>query len=158
MKSTESIIAIYDQYAAAEEFTAQLVNYMNKPALQRGATWLLKHHLEITGNTLAPPLNDRVYAHVSTLDHWEAKLHILQCMSQLPISNKCVSKVETFLRNCLANKAKFVRAWAYSGFHLLATQHPQFQQEAELLFDQALQHETAGSVKVRVRRAIKLGF
>jgi len=157
-RSTDAIAAIYKQYAAGEEFFAQVVNLMGEEPLQRGTTWLLKHHLEQSGLVPAKNLIEMVYNDVDALDHWETKLHVLQIMSYLPVPEKQLAKVEAFVRECLVSEKKFVRAWAYSGFFQLASQYKQFRQEQKALFEYAMENETAGSVQSRIRRLIKQGF
>jgi hypothetical protein len=59
-----------------------------------------------------------------------------------------------FLRTCLADENKFVRAWAYNGFYLLSQQYPEYQQETEQFFAMAMRDEAA-SVKARIRNILK---
>ena len=92
------------------------------------------------------------------LDVWESKLHLLQCMAYLPVPKSQLPSVESFIRTNLTSDNKFVRAWAYSGFYQLARQVPTLQAEASALFHHALDTETAGSVRSRINRVIKLGF
>lgn len=158
LKSAAAIGSIYADHAGEGGFLGQVVDLIDDPDLERGATWLLKHHFDVGGE----PLNDRLVrstlAAVQGLDHWEAKLHILQIMSRLPVAEDQLDDVEAFVDECLSGDKKFVRAWAYSAFRDLAVQHPHLRGEATRLLDQALENETAGSVLSRVRRCISQGF
>ena len=158
MKSADAIAGIYGRYAKDPAFPGQIVAFMGKVPLQRGTTWLLKHHLEKSGDGVDDNLAEAIYEHAKQLEHWESKLHILQCMSRLPIPNTRVATVEAFLHKCLEDEAKFVRAWAYSGFRELAAQYPKFTMSVTQLLEHALKTETAGSIQARLRRVIKQGF
>ena len=88
------------------------------------------------------------------LEHWESKLHLLQSMPYMPIEKPVKQPVEFFLRNCLVDNVKFVRAWSYNSFHLLALQYPEYQAEVDKFFEMAMCDEVA-SVKARIRNILK---
>ncbi len=69
----------------------------------------------------------------------------------MPISQNHKDEIEKFLRECLGNEKKFVRAWAYNGFQILAEQFSEYKEEVSKLFEQALREE-ATSVKARIRQ------
>lgn len=152
-KSTDTISSIYNQYVNSKVFIPTLVTLTKSTQLQKGATWLLKKYCE---NALKLSDNHivEIYQNTCSLTSWEAKLHILQCISYMPIKHVSVKAVEIFLRQCLSERNKFVRAWAYHGFYELATQHPTFQQEVKAFFEMALRDEPA-SVKARIRNILK---
>ena len=152
-KSADDITAIYFDYFGAPDFTNIIINLIEDVETQNGATWLLKKHLEL-GETLTKPQVKQIYDSLLKLNHWEAKLHVLQSMSYLPISIKQKNSVESFLRTCLTDKNKFVRAWTYNGFYELARQHPEYQDEVDAMLAEALQKEAA-SVKARIRNILK---
>ena len=158
MKSAGDIQLIYENYANTPKFVDQIALLLAVPSMQRGASWLLKRHVADNGNSLEKHQHLAIYQTVDLLEHWETKLHILQCMAYLPVPLECRNNVEKYVRDCLSAERKFVRAWAYSGFHSLAVQFPELQDEAVLLLNTALKQESAGSVKSRINRAIKLGF
>ena len=157
-KSKNAITRVYKKHNGKANFLVDVIALIADEPMQVGATWLLKHYFDEGGPPLESPSAAAVYSKVDSLVHWEAKLHVLQCMEHLPISKDQVKPVEKLLRLCLAGEAKFVRAWAYSGFHELARQHPEFQPEASRILAVALETETAGSVLARVRRKIQQGF
>jgi hypothetical protein len=100
---------------------------------------------------------DEVFKSLAKLNSWQSKLHLLQCVSYFKVSKSNRKKLELFLRDCLASSNKFVRAWAYNGFYLLAMQHPQYKEETQSFFKMALRDEAA-SVKARIRNIMKQGF
>ena len=94
---------------------------------------------------------------LQSLEHWESRLHVLQSIPYMPIPGTHKKKVETFLRECLVDDVKFVKAWAYSGFYELAVQYPEYQDEAEQFFEMAMRDQPA-SVRSRIRNIMKKGF
>ena len=152
-KSADDITAIYFDYCETPDFTNTIINLMQDTDLQNGAAWLLKKHLEL-GETLTTSQVEKIYTFLTKLSHWEAQLHILQSIPYLPISTKQKNFVEFFLRTCLTDKNKFVRAWTYNGFHELASQYPEYQNEVDAMLAEALQKEAA-SVKARIRNILK---
>jgi hypothetical protein len=157
-KSRQAISDIYYRYHEGENFLPQLVGLIDRPELQRGATWLLKHHLQTTAIALDGDLVSVLYGNINKLANWESKLHILQAMAFLPVAGKYRKAVEYFIRDCLAAENNFVRAWAFNGFYQLAIDFPQYQPEAKKLFDHALTNEPAPSVKARIGNLLKKGF
>jgi hypothetical protein len=87
------------------------------------------------------------------LESWGSKLHLLQCLPHLAIDERAKPALESFLRDSMGSDNKFVRAWAYNGFHVLALQYPQYRAEAKRLLGRALKSEAA-SVKARIRRIL----
>lgn len=152
-KSADSIGQLYDQSCHEPGFTSSLIKIINKPSVQKGATWLLKKHLE-TGELLSESEVDNLYKALPKLEHWETKLHVLQIMPYTLIEKKHIATVEPFLRECLNDKNKFVRAWAYNGFNELASNNKSYQKEVDQLLETALVEE-APSVKARIRNIIK---
>lgn len=152
-KSTDDIQLIYSHYYHKPSFVSEILLLIKQVLYQKGATWLLKKYLEDEGHLTHQEMGS-VYRSLPELEFWEAKLHILQCMPLIPIQKSKVKAVESFLRDCLADQNKFVRAWAYNGFYLLANQYPEYQSEIDQLLDQAMRNEAA-SVKARIRNILK---
>ncbi len=155
-KAVAYIENVYEQFGKDIHFVDKLVTFMEQVALQKGASWLLKKHLESGGRVSAQSIAP-TYQALPQLVHWETKLHILQCLPFIPIGEEKKDVVEQFLRDCLQEKNKFVRAWAYNGFYELAKQYPSYQEEVLALLQLGLEEEAA-SVKVRIRKALKAGF
>ena len=148
-KSKETITAIYERFENESAFAPTLVRLSGQSELERGATWLLKRYLE-SGGTLSAKDVSQLLSALPASEDWEAKLHILQCLTLLRIADKDRTTVEAFVREGLDSDNKFVRAWAYSGFYELARQFRDYRDEAEQLLENAMSRE-APSVKARIR-------
>ena len=148
-KSSSDIGGIYDRHKDHHGFTAKLIELSQKAEHQTAATWLLKRHLESDGKLAANEIK-KLFKTLPTLESWESKLHVLQCIPFMPIGRSQKKGVEAFLRLCLSDSNKFVRAWAYNGFYELACQHSEYKEEAKLFFKMAMKDE-APSVKARIR-------
>ncbi|MCP4400146.1 MAG: hypothetical protein GY801_22915 [bacterium] len=74
----------------------------------------------------------------------------------MPIEKSHANGVCAFLKACLVDRHKFVKAWAYNGLYELATQHREYTEETQQLFDMAMRDE-ATSVKARIRNIMKKG-
>jgi hypothetical protein len=157
-KATDPIAAVYARHHADETFVADVIALFGDPEYARGATWLLKHHLEGGGVAVPAVPTRRIFAQLDALAHWEAKLHVLQCLSFLTIAARDAPKVARFVEACRDDDATFVRAWAYTGLHELAVQHSAYRDDARAVLDAAMKTTQPASVKVRIRRALAAGF
>lgn len=145
--------AVYDRRSEEPALGTELVSLLADPQLQKPASWMLRRHLE-AGHALSVAQAKPLFRALSGLQDWETRLQVLQSLSYLPIGKREVKPLEAFLRDCLESENKFVRAWAYHGFHELALQHAQFQAEVDRLLERALEDEAA-SIKARVRNILK---
>lgn len=148
-KSRATIKAVYRRFAGDPAFASMLVGLLHQRELERGATWLLKRHLE-TGSALSADDVSQLCGALPGIEDWEAKLHVLQSLTYFEIDRATKTTVEAFVRECLDADNKFVRAWAYSGFYELAEQFAEYRDEAARLLDTAMSNE-APSVKARIR-------
>jgi len=155
-KSADDIRAIHNQYRGDKNYIIQLTEIISNKELRTGATWLLKVAFE-SGAVMSKEDAHRIIDNLGELDFWQQKLHILQIFEFIPIGVEQKSSVERFLRVCLSDDNKLVRAWAYSGFYYLARQHQEFRKEAMQFFEMALRDEAA-SVKARVNKLRQIGF
>ena len=155
-KSSGDIGAIYARYANEDCFVENLVELYGRKNLEKGVTWLLKCHLE-KKHSLSTDTIAVIYRFALKLESWEAKLHVLQSMSYMPVGETEKNSVEFFLRNCLMDTNKFVRAWAYNGFYEISFQYPEFKDETKKFLEMAMKDE-APSVKARIRNIMKSGF
>ena len=152
-KSAKDIAEIYKQHCHDKAFKSNILMLIANPRTQKGSTWLLKHHLENNIGLDDQELNE-LYNKLDILEYWESKLHILQSLPFLIIPETHKKTLERFLRACLVENNKFVRAWAYNGFYELATQYPEYTQETKAFFEMAMRDE-APSVKARIRNILK---
>ena len=152
-KSADYIAAIFSSHHKQPKFVDTLIKLAEITSYQKGATWLLKAWLE-DGNKLNKNQVKKIYRHLENLEHWEARLHMLQCLPFMPIGEDEKKSVEAYLRTTLTDSNKFVRAWTYNGFYELAKEHPEFRNETKQFFEMAMKDESA-SVKARIRNLLK---
>jgi hypothetical protein len=155
-KSALDIQAIYDSYHTQSNFAETIIKLSLTGTHEKGATWLLKLWLE-SGNMLAKSQISKIYKSLKQLEHWEAKLHVLQAIPFMAIDDTNKNNVYNFLRTNLTDQNKFVRAWSYNGFHELSRQHPEYLEETQQYFEMAMRDE-APSVKARIRNIMKKGL
>jgi len=151
-KDTDFLRDIYDQYSCEKDFLKQLVSYLVHLETESAASWLIKNYY--AKNDELSEFSNKIYQSLQTLEHWDAQLHILQIVDKLPISSKMKKTVEITLRKLLVSENKFVRAWSYNGFFILATEHQEYREEVDSFLRMGLEDEPA-SVKARIRNIVK---
>ena len=129
-KSTAALQSIYRRHCADEDFVATTLVLVADVNLQRAATWMLKRHQEL-GNPLSARECRSILGSLSVQQDWESKLHLLQCLPYLSIADEDRVGIEQFLDACVRSDKKFVRAWAYSGYHELALRFPQYREAVD---------------------------
>ena len=152
-KSATALQSAYERYRDEEDFLATVLEHLADVEKQRAATWLLKRHLE-AGYSLSPEGSLAVLRVLSDQEHWESKLHILQCLPHLDIPEDESPGLEQFLESCLENENKFLRAWAYNGFNELPLRFPRYREEVNHMLARAGDSEAA-SVRARIRNILK---
>ncbi len=125
-KSVAWLEEIYDQYERYPQFPSLLIEEFGKEETATQASWLLKRYLEVKG-ALSQELSRAVFSNLEKSKYWEEKLHILQCFQYLNMREADRNQLVSFIENCLLEKNKFVRAWAYNGYFLLAQIYPDMQ-------------------------------
>ena len=152
-RSAAVLQSTYERHSDEEGFVATILAHISDVESQRVATWLLKKHLEM-GNSLSVAACRAVFRGLSVQEHWEAKLHILQCLPYLDIPEDDIAGLEQFLDACLEGERKFVRAWAYNGFNELALRFPRYREKVDGMLARAGESESA-SVRARIRNIRK---
>ena len=152
-KSTAVLQSIYERHSAEEDFVATVLAHVADVESQRAATWLLKKHLE-AGNSLSAADCRTVMGALSDQDHWESKLHVLQCLPYLELREDDCAGLENFLDACIRSEKKFVRAWAYNGFNELSIRFPRYREQVDGMLARAADSEAA-SVRARIRNILK---
>jgi len=152
-KSAALLQSAYERHSAEEGFVTTIVAHTSDVESQRAATWLLKRHLE-AGNSLSVAGCRAVLGRLSVQEHWESKLHILQCLPHMDIPEDEIAGLEQFLDACLESRRKFVRAWAYNGFNELALRFPRYREKVDGMLARAGESESA-SVRARIRNILK---
>ena len=150
---TEYLIQLYrENYLNPVFFDDLATIYVKEKDLQKTTTWLIKHHYD-NGHILPDSLTEKLLAVCKDVENWEAKLHLLQLLSKFKLTKKSIITVEDFVRKCLADDNKFVRAWAYHGLYELTKYIPEMKLEVELLCQRAMETESA-AIKSKVRKII----
>ncbi len=155
-KAVDVIAAVYKEHETSPDFVEDLLKLMANPAHQVGVTWLLKHYLE-NDRTFTTREANAFYRSVAELESWASRLHVLQSIPNLTIAASSKKRVERFVRKCLVDEVKFVRAWAYYALYVLACQYPEYRTEALQILKMGQRDEPA-SVQVRIRKALEQGF
>lgn len=91
-----------------------------------------------------------IFDSLTELKHWESRLHICQMLSYVRIPRGSAARVIYFLEQCLSEKNKFLRAWAYNGLYELAGQHPQYREYFSELLELG-KREKSAAVRARIR-------
>lgn len=154
--SSDDLVAIYNRYKDDCIFVSQTVKLLKQDSTQQGALWLLKRYFE-NGGEIGCEQVAVIYKLLPLINQWQTKLLILQCMRYMKIGINEQKLVENFLRSCLNDNNKFLRAWAYNGFYEISTQFPEYKQETKQFFEMAMRDEVP-SVKARIRNIVKNGF
>jgi hypothetical protein len=153
-KSTLPLKQIYEADCNKPDFASILVALLSEQDFQRGASWLLKHHVD-TGHDINPANARTCYHSLDQLTHWDAQLHVLQTMHAMPVGADQKHAVQDFLEQCVNSRRTLIRAWAYTGFVVLAGQFKEYCSETRALLLRAEAQETAGSIRVRIRRGLE---
>ncbi len=144
---------IYDANCKRTNFASTLAALLSEQDYQRGASWLLKHHID-NGHVMDRDDAQTCYTSLDKLTHWDTHLHILQIMHALAIDTADKETVHSFLTKNVTSKRTLIRAWSYTGFVILARQYEEYRAETHTLLKRAKEVETAGSIKVRIRRGL----
>jgi hypothetical protein len=148
----ERLVRISEDWRPNPELLQHLVRFAESGDghSQVGATWLLKRYQE-TGAQFPEPLVARLLELLKTVDRWESRMHLLQMLPGLLIPNSCADQLKQSLLGWTLERNLFVRSWAYSGLHRLASLYPKFRAQIMPLLERAKTEESA-SVRARLRQ------
>lgn len=152
-KSKQYILDLYNACVTQPAFFEDLTDICIKyPDLQVACTWLIKYHYD-NKYQLPQTLTESLLDSAESLIDWQAKLHLLQLIPHFKLTESSVIKVDDFSRQCLKDRNKFVRAWAFSALYEVFKYIPEIKNELQYLCEMALETESA-AVKVRARRTL----
>lgn len=154
--SADELTGVYQHFSDLKHFEKHLVACLVENDSHRAASWVLKHHLE-QGFLLSDKHTKTVLLAYLDMEHWEARLHILQSIGFLMIPDALTNALYSQLRHQLSDKNKFIRAWTYNALHELAQQQADFQNDVNELLKIAMKEE-APSVTARIRKILKTGL
>ncbi|MEM8704414.1 MAG: hypothetical protein AAGF82_21545 [Pseudomonadota bacterium] len=153
-KATKPLKTAFTTFRTWPDLVDQLIDLSEHQSCERGATWLLKHAFEHGEPVLSRERSTRHLASLSSFSHWETRLHLLQYLEHLTIPDEAEASLEAFILDALEAENRFLRAWAYYGLALHADRFPDGKQKTIERLEKAMVQETAGSVKVRIRKAL----
>lgn len=154
-KTTGPLKSAYETLRRQPDFVDHLIDLSEHPDCERGATWLLKHAFDQGEPELSGERSKRHLAGMSGFGHWETRLHFLQYLEHLTIPDEAEATLQAFILDAVEAENRFLRAWAYYGLALHGERFPAHRREAADRLDKAMTQETAGSVKVRIRKALE---
>lgn len=154
-KATEPLKTAYETCCTQPDFVDHLIDLSEHKSSQRGATWLLKYAFQHGEAKLSRAQCARHLASIAAFSHWETRLHFLQYLEHLTIPDEAGAALQAFILDALGAENRFLRAWAYFGLALHAERFPDHEREAIDRLNGAMARETAGSVKVRIRKALE---
>lgn len=161
-KNTDILSEWYARNKDTSGVVDQLISHLTDIPCQEAASWLLKYHIEQQpkkqrNSTLSKAQMAQIFSALNAFKSWQTQLHFLQILPYLEIPQEHCPSLEYFVRQHISGNNKFVKAWAYNGFYLLACQYPEYQAEV-LSFLQMAMEDEAPSIKARVRKALAQGF
>jgi len=117
--------------------------------IRTGATWLLKNWAG-NGVELTAQQTRALLATLPDLVNWEARLHLCQMLPHIRIPKASIGTLVWFLESCQCDENKYLRAWAYDGFHELSRQYPEYNEYVRGILDEG-EAEKSAAVRARIR-------
>ncbi|WP_422041169.1 hypothetical protein [Roseibium sp.] len=154
-KTTSTLKTAYERFHLQPGFVDHLIDLSTDQSCDRGATWLLKHAFSKGEPALSEKRSARHLAALAHFSHWETRLHLLQYFDHLTIPGEAERPLHVFILQSLEAENRFLRAWAYYALALHAERFPLHRNEALDRLKEAMTRETAGSVRVRVLKALE---
>lgn len=144
---------LYAIHFSNKHFFEELMTICNtNNDLEIASTWLIKHHYD-SGKSLSKLLTKNLLKTTKNIQNLEAKLHILQLLPHFKLSTKSIQYAEDFVRKCLLDKNKFVKAWALNGLFELTFYIPEMKPELISLCQIALEKESP-AIKSKARKIL----
>ncbi|MCC9602143.1 hypothetical protein LOC67_16410 [Stieleria sp. JC731] len=154
-KTTAPLEQLADTLPRDKETIAELFIAVEQDSrtMQAGATWILKRWNDEQEPLLAKSIPKLAKA-LKQVQHWEAKLHLLQILSTYPIPVRVAKSLKATLNELLSNDNKFVRAWTYSVLAAIAENDESYRPHVTAIFEKA-ESSDAASIKARIRQTRK---
>ena len=150
-KRVDPLEAVFAELPARPQLLRDLCELMGSgdAKTQIASTWLLRRYLE-AGAALSAEETEMALSPLLRESAWQAKLHLLQALEKLTISCELAAELWQALRIGTEDENKFIRAWSYHGFAVLAEQHAGYRDEALALLAVG-EGDAAASVRARIR-------
>ena len=153
-KQVNYLKQIYKNHHISPDFVPHLLKILSTHRnIQKVSTWLIKYHLE-QKYTLTTAQTVELIDICPILKDWEAQLHVLQMLPYLQLNDDLIEILEVFIGKLLGSPKKFVKAWAYNALYELTHYQPEKKADVLILFQTALETESA-AVKARIRNIMK---
>lgn len=153
-KQVNYLKQIHENYHIRPDFIPHLLKLLSThPNVQKASTWLIKYHLE-QKYALTTTQTTELIDICPILKDWEAQLHVLQMLPYLQLNDSLIEILEVFIEKLLDSPKKFVKAWTYNALYELTHYQPERKVDMLILFQAALETESA-AVKARIRNLIK---
>jgi len=144
---------LYNANSSSIAFFENLVKLcIDEKDLQISTTWLIKHHYD-NRQKLPEHLTEKLLVACKNLERWEAKLHLLQLVPHFNLTDNSIIITDDFVRECLIDSNKFVRAWAYNALYELTKYIPELKSELEFMCHKAMETESE-AIKSKVRKIL----
>lgn len=121
--------------------------------VQVGATWLLKRWHD-DGERIIEESATQLVDVLGEMTEWGAQLHLLQVLSDLPLSASDCATLLRLLPGLHVSDNKFVRAWSYSVLAAVGDSRVDLRREVSATLERAEEDEAA-SVRARLRQLRK---
>jgi hypothetical protein len=147
---------VLDGIAARYPADVSLLNHLivvaesADPSLELATTALLKRY-HVAGAHLPASAAGRLIDLLSAVARWESRLQILQMLPTLEIPASHADSLCDCLQRLIRDRNGFIRAWAYSGLHRLASVYPEYRSDVVALLRNAARKDVA-SVRARLRQ------
>lgn len=132
---------------------ATLALLENEHAVEVSSSWVLKHHID-QGEMLSSDQVDQLINKLPELRFWESRLHLLQMIPQISLTDAQAERLEPAVRKHLSSDRAFVKASAFAAYFEIVKRFPELKNEFRLLCEDSLEKVSA-SVKVKIRRILK---
>ena len=149
----ETLRGLLDHFKGDAAFMDRLLQSACEPDLESASTWLMLNFLRNDG-ACDVEQSSRLISLLPVVEGWQARLHVLQSISELQIPSSLKDNLFEWLLRLIEDKNNFVRAWTYDGLFRLAAQHREYFQEVDALMRRALTFERP-AVKARIRNLLK---
>jgi len=155
-KSSDVLQSLASKHGKDVDFIETLLELAAQAKFEAAASWLIKASIQ-AGSKLNEAQAHRFLKLLPAFTNWQSKIHILQCLHLFRIPPDLKNDIVACLRAGLLDQNKFLRAWTYHGWVVLADQYPEYQDEVRQFVKLALRDEPA-SVKARIRNLPPVAF
>ena len=153
MPSVAELENIHERHRDSDQFTGTLITAASANQTQTAATWLLGRRVREAG-TASSATSREIAEMFPLLENWLARLHVLQIVRFLDLSEVRVSEFREAVLPHATGSGKMVRAWALDALYRLALHgHPDA--EADMARIHQASGDSSAAVRARVRNLLR---